>query len=63
MVTLYKRITLNHGEEKNVSFSLKKQDMGFFDNMGEYLLEDGLFRIFVGGNSRDTLMEEITVEF
>ena len=59
----YKRITLNPGEEKNVSFSLKKQDMGFFDNMGEYLLEDGLFRIFVGGNSRDTLMEEITVEF
>ena len=59
----YKRITLKAGEEKKVSFSLKKQDMGFYDNNGKYVLEDGLFRIFVGGNSRDTLMQEITVEF
>ena len=57
----YKRITLNPGEEKKVSFSLKKQDMGFYDNNGKYILEDGLFRIFVGGNSMDTLMREIYI--
>lgn len=59
----YKRIALKPGEEKNVIFSLKKQDMGFYDNNGKYRLEDGLFRIFVGGNSKDTLMREITVGF
>ena len=59
----YQRITLEPGEEVKRFFSLKKQDMGFYDNNGNYLLEDGLFRIFVGGNSRDTLMQEITVEF
>lgn len=59
----YQRITLKAGEEVKLHFSLKKQDMGFYDNRGKYLLEDGLFRIFVGGSSRDTLMQEITVEF
>ena len=59
----YKRVTLEPGETVKLSFSLKKQDMGFYDNNGKYLLEDGLFRIFVGGNSKDTLMQEITVEF
>lgn len=59
----YKRIILEPGEEIKLHFSLKKQDMGFYDNNGKYLLEDGLFRIFVGGNSKDTLMQETTVEF
>lgn len=59
----YKRIALKPGEEKMVIFSLKKQNMGFYDNNGKYLLEDGLFRIFVGGSSSDTLMREITVRF
>ena len=59
----YQRINLKPGEEKKVMFSLRKQDMGFYDNNGNYLLEDGLFRIFVGGSSDDTLMQEVTVEF
>lgn len=59
----YKRTTLEPHEEKKLIFSLKKQDMGFCDNKGKYLLENGLFRIFVGGNSRDTLAQEIRVEF
>lgn len=59
----YRRITLKPGEETKVIFSLKKQDMGFYDNNGRYLLENGLFQIFVGGNSKDTLMQEINVEF
>ena len=59
----YKRVSLKPGEEKKLVFSLKKKDMGFYDNNGKYLLEDGLFRIFVGGSSNDTLMREVTVEF
>ncbi|MBE7012439.1 MAG: glycosyl hydrolase [Ruminococcaceae bacterium] len=59
----YQRIKLKPKEEKKVCFSLNKQEMGFYDNSGKYLLEDGLFRIFVGGNSKDTLMQEIMVSF
>ncbi len=59
----YARVTLKPGEEKEVRFTLKKKDMGFYDNAGQYRLEDGLFRLFVGGSSRDGLMQEITLKF
>ena len=59
----YQRVALEPGEEKTLSFRLPKKDMGFYDNSGKYLLEDGLFRIFVGGSSRDCLMQEIRLTF
>ena len=59
----YKRVELMPGEEKEVAFVLDKKDMGFYDNTGKYCLEDGLFRIFAGTNSRDALEEEITIAF
>ena len=59
----YRRVQLEAGEEKEVSFELAKKDMGFYDNSGKYCLEDGLFRIYAGGNSRDLVEEEIMIEF
>ena len=59
----YQRVALEPGEEKILSFWLAKKDMGFYDNSGKYLLEDGLFRISVGGSSRDCLLQEIRVAF
>ena len=59
----YQRITLEPGEEKTLFFCLPKKEMGFYDNSGRYLLEDGLFRIFVGGSSRDCLTQEIRLAF
>ncbi len=59
----YAKVTLKAGEKKTVRFSLPKQDMGFYDNDAQYVLEDGLFRIYAGGNSRDCLKEEIRVSF
>jgi beta-glucosidase len=59
----YVRVELAAGEAKEITLSLRKCDMGFYDNQGKYLLEDGLYRIYVGGNSRDCLMEEIRVKF
>ena len=59
----YCRVTLTPGEERDVRFSLAKKDMGFYDNEGQYRLEDGLFRIYVGGSSRDCLMQEIRLTF
>lgn len=59
----YERITLEAGQSKEMKLSLRKCDMGFYNNNGKYVCEDGLFRIYVGGNSRDTMVEEIRVQF
>ena len=59
----FSRVELEAGEERTVNLELKKQDMGFYNNQGEYVLEDGLFRIYAGGNSRDCLCAEIRVNF
>ena len=57
----YQRVTLAPGVEKEIRFMLPKQSMGFYDNQGQYRLESGLFRIFVGGSSRETLLQEIEI--
>ncbi|MCH4039348.1 MAG: glycoside hydrolase family 3 C-terminal domain-containing protein [Lachnospiraceae bacterium] len=59
----YQRVHLEAGEEKEVTFELRKREMGFYDNTGKYCLEDGCFRIYAGTNSRDLLMQEIRVTF
>ena len=59
----YRKITLGAGAQETVCFRLPKQDMGFFNNDAEYVLEDGLFRIYAGGNSRDCLETEIRIAF
>lgn len=57
------RVFLKPGEEKKVTLSLQKKDMGFYDNQGKYILEDGKFNIFVGTNSEECLCEQIDVIF
>ena len=43
--------------------TLDKKDMGFYLDSGEYVLEDGLFRIYVGGSSASCLKKEIEIQF
>lgn len=59
----YVRVPLLAGEKKEVTFTLLKKDMGFYDNEGKYRLEDGLFRIYAGGNSEELLEKEVRVAF
>ncbi|MCR5006891.1 MAG: glycoside hydrolase family 3 C-terminal domain-containing protein [Clostridiales bacterium] len=59
----FAKVTLAAGEEKEVALELKKADMGFYNNDGVYVREDGKFRIFVGGSSADTLMQELDLVF
>lgn len=59
----FAKISLATSEDKNVILHLAKSDMGFYNNQAEYVLEDGKFRIYVGGNSRDCLCEEINIKF
>ena len=59
----FEKVALAAGEKKSVQFTLPKAELGFFDNDGKYLLEDGLFRIYAGGSSRECLSEEIRLAF
>ena len=59
----FARVELKPGQKEIVVLHLAKQDMGFYNNQAEYVLEDGKFIIYVGGNSRDCLCEEVNVKF
>lgn len=45
------QITLEPGEQKEVSFSLEKRDLGFYNKELEYVVEPGDFEIMVGNSS------------
>lgn len=57
----FSRVELEAGEEKRVDFTLKISELGFYDNQAEYVFEDGMFRIYVGGNSAECLCEEVHI--
>ncbi len=59
----FAKITLAPGESGTVSMTLKKRDMGFYNDAGEYLLESGRFRIYAGSSSRDCLSTELSITF
>jgi len=44
-------INLKKGETKTVTFTLTEKELGFYDNEGNYLVEEGTFKIMVGGSS------------
>ncbi len=59
----FEKVTLKPGESCEVTLTLAKKDMGFYNDEMEYCLEDGAFIFYVGGNSRDCLEEERRVAF
>lgn len=58
-----KKLHLAPGEEKEAVLTLDKKNMGFYDNQGNYQLEDGEFRIYAGKNSKDCLEQSIEIRF
>ena len=49
----FKKIMLKAGETKQVSFTLAKNDLSFFDANGNSIIEPGKFSVFVGGSSEN----------
>ena len=49
----FELVNLKKGETKKVQFSLSDKELGFYDNDGNYLVEPGQFKVFVGTNSVD----------
>ena len=59
----FRRVDLEPGEQRRVEFALPKQAMGFYNNEGDYCLEDGEFKIYVGANSRECLESMVNITF
>ncbi len=49
----FERITLEPGEEKEVSFTLNHHDLGLWDRNNRFKVEPGKFEVMVGNSSKD----------
>ena len=58
----FQKIKLDAGASQKITFTLKGDDLSFFDADGKSVLEAGKFSVFVGGNSRDVLEEKFEVK-
>ena len=57
----FELININKGETKTIHFNLTKDELGFYDNNGNYTFEAGEFEIFVGGSSDANLKAKFTL--
>jgi beta-glucosidase len=57
----FERVTLAPGQTQQVSFTVDRSDVGFWDNRGKYLVEPGEIQLFVGNSSQATLTKSFTV--
>jgi beta-glucosidase len=56
----FKRIRLEPGEKRTVSFRLTAEQMTLVNEEGERVLEPGRFRLFLGGRQPDGKSEQLT---
>jgi beta-glucosidase len=49
---------LKKGESRTITFTLTDKELGFFNNEGSYLVEPGIFKVFVGSSSADLKQAE-----
>ncbi|MCP0888091.1 beta-glucosidase BglX [Ligilactobacillus sp. WILCCON 0076] len=57
----FKKVFVKAQQQLNVEFEITSQELEFFDNQGQRVLEAGAFELFVGPNSRDVLKESFTL--
>ena len=55
----FRRVRLNAGESKSVTFSLTAEDLGYFNNKEQRTTEPGRVEIFIGGSSLAPLVGEV----
>lgn len=55
----FEMVSLEPGASQKVTVTLTEEALGFYKNDGTWTVENGLFKIFVGGSSATTLQSEI----
>jgi beta-glucosidase len=49
----FERVELAPGESREVTFTIRTDDLAFYTGRGRWETEPGAFKVVVGGNSRD----------
>jgi beta-glucosidase len=57
----FERVTLAPGKTRTVSFTLDRNDWGFYDNAGKFVVEPGRIDLYAGDSSTATLTRSFTV--
>ena len=57
----FQRVTLNPSEKQTVSFTLDKNDFGFYNNQGRFVVEQGEIDVYAGDSSTADLTQTFTV--
>jgi beta-glucosidase len=47
----FERVTLEPGQAKRVTWTLDRDDVGFYDNRGRFVVENGRIHVYVGASS------------
>jgi len=55
----FKKIALRPGESKKITFTLGKEDLGFYNGRGDFVIEPGMFDVYIGGSSDASLTKSI----
>jgi len=58
----FELVLLKKGETKTVTFTLTDKELGFYDNDGNYLIEPGRFKVFVGTSSENVQEAEFELK-
>ena len=57
----FERVTLAPGQTKTVTFTLGRDDVGFYDNSGKFVVEPGPIDVYAGDSSKASLTKSFTV--
>lgn len=58
----FKKVFIKKGESKQIKFSVKTSDLGYYSPDGEFLIESGKYHIFVGRNSVEVQQISFTLK-
>ena len=59
----FELVELEPGEEKRIEFALTEEELGFYDNEGNYTMEPGEFKVYVGGSSITVLEDKFDLQW
>ncbi len=58
----FQRITLASGQTRTVTFTLNKENLGFYNNQGQFVVEPGQFDVWIGDSSVGGMQGEFLIK-
>ncbi len=58
----FELVELEPNETKAITITLTDKELGFYDNEGNFIVEPGDFKVFVGGDSNASLSAKFTIK-